>query len=364
MILAIRTIPKGFYILFLKMKKGETLRILLGNFLRFFLKAGKSITPRMALLNFRLLFLKAGVYMALVLWMIPGLCRAAAGYTQQPMPGDIIINEILFNPAVGGYDYIEGYNRSDKTHDLSEMQIANRNAAREIASIRTLEKNPVYLAPGEYFVVTANEKWVKQQYVFGQDAHFCQIAALPSFPDKQGTVVLLNKNENILDELSYQEDWHFALLPDPAGVALERINYAAPTQDRHNWSSAASSAGYGTPGYQNSQFRSDRIAKGEISVSPRSFAPDNNGPDGFALIRYHFSEPGFMANLYIYDASGIRVRYLLKNELLGTSGQFKWDGLDDQQKKLPQGIYILFTQVFSLDGRTKKFRHTIVLHRR
>ncbi|HRE52789.1 MAG TPA: lamin tail domain-containing protein [Flavitalea sp.] len=341
---------------------------------------------RMILARIYLFFLKAWEYMtlniriekrimkiprvhqkacaALSLGMALGLGQATPGHGQQAMPGDIIINEILFNPAVGGYDYVEGYNRSDKILDLAEIQIANRNATQDIASIKALEKSPVSLVPGAYFVVTANEKWVKQQYIFGQNAHFCQLSSLPSFPDKQGTVVLLNKGGDILDELGYQEDWHFGLLADPSGVALERINYAAPTQDKHNWSSAASSAGYGTPGYQNSQFRADRIAKGEITVSPSSFAPDNNGPDGFALIQYNFPEPGFMANLYIYDASGIRVRYLLKNELLGTSGQFKWDGLDDQQKRLPQGIYILLTQVFNLDGRTKKFRHTIVLRRR
>jgi hypothetical protein len=285
------------------------------------------------------------------------------GYSQQAIPSGVVINEILFNPVSGGYDYVEGYNRGDKIINLEEIQIANRNATGDIASAKTLEEEPVFIHPGGYFIVTANEKWVKQHYTANGQAHFSQLSSLPSFPDNKGTAILLNKNGDILDELSYDENWHFALITDPSGMTLERINYAAPTQDKNNWISAASSSGYGTPGYQNSQFRADRLAPGEITVNPRSFTPDNNGPDGFALIHYSMQEPGFMASLFIYDAAGIRVRYLLKNELLGTSGQFKWDGLDDQHKKLPPGIYILFTQVFNLEGRSKRFKHIIVLNR-
>ena len=37
--------------------------------------------------------------------------------------GDIVLNEILFNPLTGGADYIELYNQSDKLLDLSTMYV-------------------------------------------------------------------------------------------------------------------------------------------------------------------------------------------------------------------------------------------------
>ncbi|MEP7258494.1 MAG: lamin tail domain-containing protein [Flavitalea sp.] len=291
--------------------------------------------------------------------LLPGL----TGYGQPAAPMDIVINEVLFNPPRDGYDYIEGYNRSAKTIDLSEIKVAGRNSVGDISGIRPLVRDSKYLPPGVYFVITANEKWLRQQYVIPASALICQVSSLPSLPDDKGTAILQNTEGEVIDELSYSASWHFQLITEASGVSLERINYSAPTQDKNNWVSAAASAGYGTPGSQNSQFRADMIAAGEITVSPAIFSPDNNGPDGFALIQYIMDEPGYMANLQIYDQSGIMVRRLLKNTLLGTSGQFRWDGLDDRNNRLPQGIYILFTQVFNLTGKTKKFKQVIVLKR-
>src|SRR3546814_4183484 len=43
---------------------------------------------------------------------------------QLPEPGEVVINEILFNPVEGGADYVEIYNRSGKILDLKDLQLA------------------------------------------------------------------------------------------------------------------------------------------------------------------------------------------------------------------------------------------------
>ncbi|MEI9935353.1 MAG: hypothetical protein WDM71_11020 [Ferruginibacter sp.] len=73
---------------------------------------------------------------------------------------------------------------------------------------------------------------------------------LPSFNDDNGDVIILNMQGEIIDELSYDVGWQFPLIDNPQGVSLERIDYDAPTQSSDNWHSAATSAGYGTPGYK------------------------------------------------------------------------------------------------------------------
>ncbi len=71
-----------------------------------------------------------------------------------------------------------------------------------------------------------------------------------------------------------------------------------------------------------------------------------------------------MANITIFDAVGRPVRYLQRNALNGLKGFYRWDGLGEKQQKLPVGIYIVYTEVFNLQGKTKKFKNTIVLARR
>lgn len=51
----------------------------------------------------------------------------------------------------------------------------------------------------------------------------------------------------------------------------------------------------------------------------------------------------------------------MQNELLGTSGTFSWDGTTENNEKGRIGIYIIFVEVFDLEGDVKSFKKTCVL---
>ena len=171
------------------------------------------------------------------------------------MRNDVIINEILFNPSKDGFDYVESYNRSSEPVNLSDLMIANRNGADEIASVKIISKESIVLKPGAYFVLTINENWLRKNYYVPDSALIITMTSLPAFPDDGGAVLLLRKSDTmIIDEFRYNENWHFSIIGDPEGVALERINYNLASQDKNNWTSASSSSGYGTPAQANSQF--------------------------------------------------------------------------------------------------------------
>ncbi len=146
-------------------------------------------------------------------------------------------------------------------------------------------------------------------------------------------------------------------------MALERIDYHAPTQSPENWHSAATSAGYGTPTYKNSQYRINDGVQGVVKASPEIVSPDNDGRDDFATIDYNFQEPGYVANITIFDASGRPVRYLQRNALCGTKGSFRWDGLGEKSQQLAIGVYVIFTEVFNLKGHRKQFKQVVVVAR-
>ena len=189
------------------------------------------------------------------------------------------------------------------------------------------------------------------------------VSSLPSFPDDAGDVILLNFQGAVVDEVKYKDDWQFALLDNPDGVSLERIDPDGPSQDAGNWHSAASTARFGTPTYKNSQYKLLQSINATIEVTPKVFSPDNDGRDDIATVQYKTTEPGYIANITIYDANGRPVRNLVKNGTLGLQGSWVWDGLDDKRFKLPVGTYILFTEIFNLNGKKESFKNVVVLAR-
>ncbi|MEP6710939.1 MAG: lamin tail domain-containing protein [Ferruginibacter sp.] len=277
---------------------------------------------------------------------------------------NLVINEILFNPKPNGVDYVELYNRSNKIINLKNIYIANRATNGAVASITQLSTEDYLFFPQEFIVVTADAAAVKRDYIAQNLNAFITVSSTPSFNDDAGDVIILNEQGNIVDEVAYSDKWHFALISNTEGVALERIDYNAKSQDAANWHSASSSVGYGTPTYKNSQYRIDAEVKGDITVTPEIVSPDNDGLDDFATINYSFPEPGYVANITIFDAVGRPVRYLERNALSGIKGFYRWDGLGEKQQKLAVGIYIIYTEIFNLKGKTKKFKNVIVLARK
>ncbi len=191
-----------------------------------------------------------------------------------------------------------------------------------------------------------------------------RLSSLPSYPDDEGDVILLNDQGDIVDEVKYEDGWHLKLIDNPEGVSLERIDPSGASQDATNWHSAASTAGYGTPGYRNSQYKQTQIINGTIEITPKIFSPDNDGHDDIAIVLYKVTEPGFVANLTIFDAQGRPIRYLVKNGILGLTGQWNWDGLDEKGNKLPIGTYIIYSEIFNLQGKKQHFKNTVVLARK
>jgi hypothetical protein len=276
---------------------------------------------------------------------------------------EMVINEILFNPKSGSSDYVEFYNRSNKIIDANKLYVANRNSSGAISSTKLISAIPYYIFPGDYIVVTEDAINLSLDYlVQNPDAVFV-VSSLPSFPDDEGDVILLNSQGAVVDEVKYKDDWQFALIANPDGVSLERIDPDGSSQDASNWHSAASTSGYGTPTYKNSQYKLLQSINATVEVTPKVFSPDNDGRDDIATIQYKTTEPGYVANITIYDANGRPVRNLVKNGTLGLQGYWIWDGLDDKKLKLSIGTYIIFTEIFNLNGKKEIFKNVVVLAR-
>jgi hypothetical protein len=286
------------------------------------------------------------------------------GLPSVPEKDDIIINEILFNPKPGGHDYIEFYNKSNKIIDVSSLFIANRNNSTLISSITRISPDTFYILPGNYIAVTEDKASLKNNYWVKNEHAVIQMNSLPSYPDDKGVVVLLDKQGAIIDEVNYSDNWHFKLLPDNESVSLERINPNTISQNELNWHSASSTSGFGTPGYQNSQYLNTDRSNAAITINPPVFSPDNDGVDDILSINYKMEDPGYVASVIIFDANGRLVKSIARNDLLGLEGSWTWNGLGDNHQSLPVGIYIVYTDLFTPAGRKKHFKKVIVLARK
>ena len=286
------------------------------------------------------------------------------GLAEEALPADIVINEILFDPKPNAFDFVEIYNNSNKIFDAGKLYIANRNTSGGISSAKKLSEIPFYIFPGDYIVLTEDVASLAHEYLVQNPRSILDVASMPSYPDDKGVVVITNAQEGVIDEVAYSAKWHFALISDAEGVSLERVDPNSPSQDASNWHSAASTVGYGTPTYKNSQYKLANNSDATIDVSPKIFSPDNDAFDDMATISYKMEATGYIANITIFNASGRPVRYLVKNATLSLKGSWNWDGLDEKNQKLPIGTYIIYTEIFNLQGKKKHFKNTVVLARK
>ncbi len=293
---------------------------------------------------------------------------------------DIVVNEILFDPIptinaeLPGVDYVEIYNRSNKVIDLKTVYITNRSSTTgQLGDLEQISTSTNLLFPGSFMVVTRDPTIVRRDFHAEDPAAFVTLPGMPSYSDDKGAVIIAKADGTIIDEIDYSEKWHFPLIDNPENVALERIDYndftvddpaTSENEQARNWHSAASSVGYGTPTYKNSQYLVTQQVEGEITITPDIVSPDNDGLDDYATLNYRFPEGGYVANITIFDASGRPVRYLQKNALCGVTGFYRWDGLGEKSQKLAIGTYIFFTEIFNLQGKKKTFKNVIVLARK
>ncbi len=276
-----------------------------------------------------------------------------------PQKGDIVINELLFNPFTGGFDFIEFYNKTDKVFDISSLLIGNIAISPDYKGILTQK----LLLPASYVAFSESINDINSKYAVKDSSSLVE-NDLPSYSDDKGVAALAYNGSLgliLLDSFGYNQNMHSSLLGDTEGISLERINPKLPTNQASNWQSAASLAGFATPGYQNSQFQIPGVANGRFSLSTGRVSPDGDGYEDNVFLNYQLPENGYFATIKIFDSVARPVFSLLNNESLGTSGSIGWDGTNDLGEICKLGIYIVHIDYYNTKGDLGNTKLTIVV---
>jgi hypothetical protein len=284
------------------------------------------------------------------------------GQMYKPEKENLVINEILFHPRSGGSDFVEVYNRSDRILDLSDIFIASRNRATgDLQQIHKVSEISIYIQPADYFVFTTDSASLHQFYYVDNPANVAIMSGFPTYPNENGTVVLLDNENNIIDEFSYSEDMHGIFISNPEGVSLERVDFERKSSELGNWQSAAQTVGFATPTYKNSCYTHTEEVNESFVLTSTTFSPDGDGYEDVLFIDYKMPAAGFIANIRIYNLRGSFVKEICRNTALGTDGRLTWDGTKANNTKAPIGPYIIYIEVFNADGKVYKYKKICVV---
>ncbi len=276
---------------------------------------------------------------------------------------DIVINEILSNPASGGARFAELFNRSEKVVDLQTLAISGKDTTGgTLPGAEPLFSSGYILFPGEYIALTAGPEDILARY---HTPYPEAVALMPRFPvlgDEKGAVILARRDNNlVIDKVNYDAGMHYPLLITTNGVSLERSCPDIPSGQRDNWHSASETAGFATPGYINSHVAEPGKSSQELIAEPLVFSPDNDGHDDLLTITIREKESDNAASIEIYDAQGRLVIQLVNHVLLGAESVFIWDGMTALKTRAPVGFYIILAEIVSPDGTVKRIKRSAIL---
>lgn len=271
--------------------------------------------------------------------------------------GDILFNELLFNPLPGEPDYIELYNVSPRVINLAELFLVSVSAETgDTSSAVPVSEVNRCIKPGDYHVLTTDREALINRFPASVPDNIFRTRSLPSMPDKKGHIILFSRQLEKIDEVRYTEKMHFPLLSGKEGVSLEKIAPEMASTIAENWYSASEPAGWGTPGAPNSILLENMKDEDLISFSSTRITPDNDGFEDYLVIKINPGGLGNVISINIYDESGMFVKKLTDNLLAGPEALIVWDGTATGEKLAETGIYILFIKLFNDRGKTRSWK--------
>lgn len=280
-----------------------------------------------------------------------------AGATARAQQGTLLISEVLYHARSGEAEYIELYNPTSSPIELSDYVVI-RWISDTFGAHYPLPSYAV--GAHDYVALTKDAVSVASNYTVKYSSKVIE-CTLPPYSNTGGSVILAWSDGSVVERLDYTPSMHSPLLRNKAGIALERRDFGKPCNEVSNWFSAASTAGYGTPGYTNSQSTEMLAEETSFSLSSTLVSPDGDGYQDDLTVTFSLEATGLYAQVDIWDAHGAHIRRLVDNALLGTSGNIEWDGRGNGGRALLRGRYILTIRLYNDTGTQQEIRRTVAI---
>lgn len=162
-------------------------------------------------------------------------------------PGDIVITEIMYNPPESGIDvleYIEIYNTTSSDISLAGFIISDQDDF--------YFPSDVSIAAHGYFVIAKDS--VELENVFGYSGAYN--LNFDGLANKGEVITLRDNNNNIIDEVTFDDASPWPTAPDGDGPSLVLCDVNSDNNNGNNWTVSTTDVGvvingkdlYGSPG--------------------------------------------------------------------------------------------------------------------
>jgi hypothetical protein len=279
------------------------------------------------------------------------------GLPDQVQKGDILFNEVLFNPFPGEPDFIEFYNCSERIIDPSTLILVYVNdELNDTSSVVSVSERKRCILPGGYYAITTDKKNLLSRYFSSDPSRVFEVSHLPSMPDDYGHLILFDRRLDKIDEVVYNENMQYSLLSGNEGISLEKIRTNGSSADKSEWHSASEVSGWGTPGAQNSVFSGQAESSERLAFSSTRITPDNDGNEDVLVIDLTLKGTGNIISITVFDETGNYVKKIADNLLAGQEATVIWNGTAEDEKLVGTGIYIILISVFDESGRVQNWK--------
>ena len=252
--------------------------------------------------------------------------------TQTAVFSQVVLNEIMYDPAGSEHhdEFVELKNLNESTSvDLRGWRVGDDEELDSLVDAG----NGLVLGPGQLGLV------LDPSY-FGNSTTYQHVPT---------DALLLTIDDRAFGKTGWSNSSkETVFLKDSAGATVDQFTYSPQGRSGFSWervdSTGAGRAMWdltivagGTPAAINSR---------ELIRVPRQLQIEA-GPNPFArelAIRLSLPARSGIANLWLFDIEGTRVKELLNGVVVPTQGEFLWDGKDNNGREVPPGRYIVYVE--------------------
>ncbi|MFA8342743.1 MAG: lamin tail domain-containing protein [Rhodothermaceae bacterium] len=257
--------------------------------------------------------------------------------------GDLLINEIMYNPGNDNAEFIELYNPGLFNIDIGGWIMAEGNNKTVLSAINS------EISPGGFFVI-ANDSAIFNS--FPELKNKIKISSSFSLSNSSETISIYDALGNFIDSVKYSSDWNNSNFTLTQNKSLEKIKADYHSDDPENWSTSVNIKG-STPMQKNSIIleKSENETSG-ISIFPNPFSPDSDGFEDLTEIKFNLEFPVSQIMLRVFDDKGRLVNTIENYSAVGSKGSIIYNGKDENGNPLGIGIYILLFEAYNTNNHT------------